>query len=62
MLFFISLLSIYIIKAQTAKYGNVSTFIFDEIDAGISGVIAKIVAQKFAKISKVVQIIAIFAL
>lgn len=47
------------IKAQTAKYGNVSTFIFDEIDAGISGLVAKIVAQKFAKISKDVQIIAI---
>ena len=47
------------IKAQTAKYNNVSTFIFDEIDAGISGNIAKIVAQKFAKISKNVQVIAI---
>jgi len=47
------------IKAQTAKYNNVSTFIFDEIDAGISGNVAKIVAQKFAKISKNVQVIAI---
>lgn len=47
------------IKAQTAKYDNVSTFIFDEIDTGISGVVAKVVAEKFAKISKSVQIIAI---
>ncbi len=47
------------IKAQTAKYNQLSTFIFDEIDAGISGVIAKVVAEKFVKISKDVQIIAI---
>lgn len=47
------------IKAQTAKYNDLSTFIFDEIDAGISGVIAKVVAEKFAKISKDTQIIAI---
>ena len=47
------------IKTQTAKFNNVSTFIFDEIDAGISGNTAKIVAQKFAKIAKNTQIIAI---
>lgn len=47
------------IKTQTAKFNNVSTFIFDEIDAGISGNTAKTVAQKFAKIAKNVQIIAI---
>ena len=47
------------IKAQTAKYNDISTFIFDEIDAGISGNIAKVVAEKFAKIAKDVQIIAI---
>ena len=47
------------IKAQTAKYNQLSTFIFDEIDAGISGVIAKVVAEKFVKISKDAQIIAI---
>lgn len=47
------------IKAQTAKYEDVSTFIFDEIDAGISGVVAKVVAEKFAKISQTVQLIAI---
>ena len=47
------------IKAQTAKYNEIGTFIFDEIDAGISGVVAKVVAEKFAKISKSTQIIAI---
>ncbi|MBQ8794139.1 MAG: DNA repair protein RecN, partial [Clostridia bacterium] len=47
------------IKAQTAKHNEISTFIFDEIDSGISGVTAKVVAEKFAKIAKNVQIIAI---
>lgn len=47
------------IKAQTAKYNDVSTFIFDEIDTGISGNVAKIVAEKFAKIASSTQIIAI---
>ena len=47
------------IKAQTAKYNDVSTFIFDEIDAGISGFVAQVVAEKFAKIAFNVQIIAI---
>ncbi len=47
------------VKAQTAKYNDISTFVFDEIDAGISGKTAKVVAQKFAKIAKDTQIIAI---
>ena len=47
------------IKAQTAKYNEVSTFIFDEIDTGISGFVAQVVAEKFAKIALDVQIIAI---
>ena len=47
------------LKAQTAKQNEISTFIFDEIDTGISGLVAKTVAEKFAKISKNVQIIAI---
>jgi len=47
------------IKAQTAKFNDISTFIFDEIDAGISGVIAKVVAKKLAKIAKSVQVVAI---
>lgn len=47
------------IKAQTSKYNSIGTFIFDEIDTGISGNIAKVIAEKFNKISKDVQIIAI---
>ena len=47
------------IKTQTSKIQDISTFIFDEIDAGISGKTAKIVAQKFAKIAKDRQILAI---
>lgn len=47
------------VRTQTAKAHSVSTFIFDEIDAGISGVIAGVVAEKFAKISLDKQIIAI---
>ncbi len=47
------------IKTQTTHFNNVSTFLFDEIDTGISGNVAKVVSQKFAKISKYTQIIAI---
>ena len=47
------------IKAQTALFNDISTFVFDEIDAGISGKIAKVVAEKFAKIALSTQIIAI---
>ena len=47
------------VKTQTTQFSNVSTFLFDEIDAGISGNVAKVVSQKFARISKNTQIIAI---
>ena len=47
------------LKTQTSKHSDISTFIFDEIDAGISGVTAKVVAEKLAKISKQVQVVAI---
>ena len=47
------------IKVLASKNNDVNTFIFDEIDAGISGNTAKVVAQKFAILSKSVQIIAI---
>ena len=47
------------VKAQTAKYNDISTFIFDEIDAGISGSVAWIVAEKLVKISTSVQVIAV---
>ena len=35
------------------------TYIFDEIDAGISGEVANIIAQKFSVLSKKIQIITI---
>ena len=35
------------------------TYIFDEIDAGISGEVANIIAQKFSILSKKIQIITI---
>ena len=47
------------IKAQTAKYNDIGTFIFDEIDAGLSGKTATVVAKKFADISAGAQVIAI---
>ncbi|MBR2614058.1 MAG: DNA repair protein RecN [Clostridia bacterium] len=47
------------VKSQTAKYNDISTFIFDEIDAGISGNIAKVVGKKFIDIAKDTQVIAV---
>ncbi|MBO4251489.1 MAG: DNA repair protein RecN [Clostridia bacterium] len=47
------------VKAQTAKYNDIPTFIFDEIDAGISGNVAWIVAEKLVRISSSVQVIAV---
>lgn len=47
------------IKVQTSKHNDISTFVFDEIDAGISGVVARVVAEKLVRISKNVQVIAI---
>ncbi len=47
------------IKAQTSKYNDIDTFIFDEIDSGISGHIAKVVAEKIVQISSSAQIISI---
>ncbi|MBQ7340133.1 MAG: DNA repair protein RecN [Clostridia bacterium] len=47
------------IKVQTSKHNDISTFVFDEIDAGISGIVARVVAEKLVKISKDVQVIAI---
>ena len=38
---------------------NIYTLVFDEIDAGISGDIASMVAQRIAKLSKCCQIICI---
>lgn len=47
------------IKTQLSDVNEISTYIFDEIDAGISGKTAKIVGEKFAKIAKSMQIIAV---
>lgn len=47
------------IKAVTANKNGASCYIFDEIDAGISGVTATVVAQNFAMIARDRQIIAI---
>jgi DNA repair protein RecN (Recombination protein N) len=38
---------------------GISTYVFDEIDAGISGKTAKVVGEKFARIAKDTQIIAV---
>ena len=47
------------LKRQTSSLQEIPTYIFDEIDAGISGVTAQVVAEKLANISKEKQIIAI---
>lgn len=47
------------VKAQSAKYGDTETYIFDEIDAGISGHTASVVAKKLFAISTKKQVIAI---
>ena len=47
------------LKAIISEYQDISTYIFDEIDVGISGKTAETVAEKFADISKNVQVIAI---
>ena len=47
------------VKTQLKDINGISTYIFDEIDAGISGYTAKTVAEKFIKISDNTQIIAV---
>lgn len=47
------------IKAQLNSTEEIGTYIFDEIDAGIGGRTAKVVAEKFCNIAKHTQIIAI---
>ncbi len=47
------------VKTQLSAINDISTYIFDEIDAGISGQTAKVVAEKFAKIAQNTQIIAV---
>ena len=47
------------VKAQLSSIGTIGTYIFDEIDAGIGGQTARVVAEKFADIAKTTQIIAV---
>lgn len=47
------------VKTRMSDVNRISTYIFDEIDAGISGATAKTVAEKFADISRSKQIIAV---
>jgi DNA repair protein RecN (Recombination protein N) len=47
------------IKTQLSDVNEISTYIFDEIDAGISGQTAKVVGEKLARIAKHTQILAV---
>ena len=47
------------VKTRLKSVNGISTYIFDEIDAGISGFTAKTVAEKFITISKSTQILAV---
>ena len=47
------------VKTQLSDVNEISTYIFDEIDAGISGKTAKVVGEKLARISNKTQIIAV---
>lgn len=47
------------LKTQCKGINGISTYIFDEIDTGISGKTAKVVAEKIAKIAKDTQVIAV---
>ena len=40
------------VKTQLSDLNEISTYIFDEIDAGISGKTARVVGEKFAQIAK----------
>ena len=47
------------VKTQLSDVNEISTYIFDEIDAGISGKTAKVVGEKLARIAQNTQIIAV---
>lgn len=47
------------IKTCLSSTNEISTYLFDEIDAGISGKTAKVVGEKLAKIARNTQIIAV---
>ena len=52
-------MSRFMLAMKIVSSDNCGTYIFDEIDSGISGDVAKIVAEKFAVLSKNIQIITI---
>ena len=47
------------VKNITAELEEIDTLVFDEIDTGISGLIAKVVAQKLSDVSKNRQVLAV---
>lgn len=47
------------VKTQLSGLNEICTYIFDEIDAGISGKTAKVVGEKLARIANSTQIIAV---
>ncbi|MDE6412147.1 MAG: DNA repair protein RecN, partial [Clostridia bacterium] len=47
------------VKAQLSSVGSIGTYLFDEIDAGIGGKTARVMGEKFLKIAKNIQIIAV---
>ena len=47
------------LKTQLSDLNDISTYIFDEIDAGISGITAKVVGEKLAQIASKTQILAV---
>ena len=47
------------VKTNLSNINEICTYIFDEIDAGISGKTAKVVGEKLARIAKNTQIIAV---
>ena len=47
------------VKTQLSQVNEICTYIFDEIDAGISGKTAKVVGVKLARIAKNTQILAV---
>jgi DNA repair protein RecN (Recombination protein N) len=52
-------MSRFMLAMKLVSSGVDGTYIFDEIDAGISGEVANIIAQKFSVLSKKIQIITI---
>jgi len=47
------------VKNITAKIEGISTLVFDEIDTGVSGKIALVLAEKLASVSKMAQVICV---